>query len=101
MDKRTTGIVATIVTVVLCACPGFFALCFGLTTALASQTPGAEIDIFGSNDPQMALGMGVVLLCLGIIAIIIPIVVAYFTLIRNRNRAASPVAVYNAPPPQI
>ncbi len=98
MDKRTTGIVATVVTVVLCACPGFFALCFGLTTAIASQTPGAEIDIFGSNDPQTALGLGVVLLCLGVIAIIVPLVVAYFTLIRNRNRVVAPTDVYTPPP---
>jgi hypothetical protein len=99
MDKRTTGIIATVVAVLLCGCPGFFALCWGLIAAFASQIPGADINIGGSSDPSAAMGAGIGALCLGVIAIAIPIVVAYFTLIRNRASAATPVDVYNAPPP--
>lgn len=86
MDKRTTGIVATAVTTVLCACPGLFAICFGAVAIPVSFVPGAQIDIAGRNDPQAAFTAGIVGLCLGLIFIAIPVAVGYFTL---RNRPAS------------
>ncbi len=88
MDKRKTGIVATVVTSLLCGCPGLFSLCFGAISALASQMPGAQIDVFGSNDPRSAMTMGLVTLCLGVIFIAIPIVVGFLTL-RNRPMATA------------
>ncbi len=90
MDKRTTGIVATIAAVLLCGCPGLFALCLGAITAFAGAVPGSQIDIFGSQDPQTALLTGVGVLCLGLIFIAIPVVVGFVTL---RNRPASAAAV--------
>lgn len=96
MDKRTTGIVATIVAVVLCGCPGLFALCLGALTGLAGVIPGANIDIFGSQDPQTALFTGIGILCLGLIFIAIPIIVGFVTL---RNRPA-PAEAVNPPAPQ-
>jgi len=87
MDKRKTGIIATVVTSLLCGCPGLLSLCFGAISAAASQVPGAEIDVFGSSDPQAALTMGLATICLGIIFIAIPIVVGFLTL-RNRPAAA-------------
>ena len=94
MDKRTTGIVATIVAVLLCGCPGLFALCFGAISALGSFVPGANINIGGSNDPRSALILGIGALCLGIIFVAIPIVVGFVTL---RNKPGTAV---NPPPPQ-
>ncbi len=88
MDKKTTGIIATVATALLCGCPGLFGLCFGLISAAASQIPGSEIDVFGSSDPQSALTMGLVTLCVGIIFIAIPIVVGFVTL---RKKPASEV----------
>ncbi len=96
MDKRTTGIVATIVAVLLCGCPGLFALCSGAITAFAGAVPGSNIDIFGSSDPQTALLTGVGVLCLGVILIAIPVVVGIVTL---RNRPA-PAASVNPPSSQ-
>ncbi|CAG0989498.1 hypothetical protein ANAEL_02211 [Anaerolineales bacterium] len=78
MDAKTKGIIATIAAVVLCGCPGLFMCFFGATTLAASQTPGAEIDVFGSSDPTSAMTMGIVFLCLSIIFILIPIVVGFF-----------------------
>ena len=80
MDTKTKGIVATIAAVVLCGCPGLFMCFFGATTLAASQTPGADIDVFGSSDPTSALTMGIVFLCLSVIFILIPIVVGFFML---------------------
>ncbi len=80
MDAKTKGIIATIAAVVLCGCPGLFMCFFGATTLAASQTPGAEIDVFGSSDPASAMTMGIVFLCLSFIFILIPIVVGFFML---------------------
>ena len=87
MDKRTTGIVATVAAVVLCGCPGLFGLCFGGISAIAGFIPGADIDIFGSSDPSSAVTMGIVTLCVSIIFIAIPIVVG-FLMLRNKDEEA-------------
>ena len=80
MDQKTTGIVATVAAVLLCGCPGLFALFMGGMFAIISQIPGADIDMFGSSDPQSALQFGLVGLCLGLIFVIIPVVVGFVTL---------------------
>lgn len=93
MDKKTTGLIATIATALLCGCPGLFGLCLGGTSLFASFVPGANIDVFGSNDPAAATTMGVVFLCLSVIFIAIPIVVGVVTL---RNPKEEVPAVVNA-----
>ena len=99
MDKRTTGLIATIATALLCGCPGLFGLCFGSTSVLASLVPGANIDVFGSNDPASATTMGVVSLCLSVIFIAIPIVVGIVTLRKKPEEAIAPVPVSGPMPP--
>jgi outer membrane biosynthesis protein TonB len=96
MDKRTTAIIATVVTGLLCGCPGLAVLCFGALAIPISFTPGAQIDVFGSNDPQSLLTTGIVGLCLGILLIAIPVIVG-FTTLRNRPAPAGMV-VPPAPP---
>ncbi len=90
MDKRTTGLIATIATALLCGCPGLFGLCLGGASVLASLVPGADIDVFGSNDPAAATTMGIVSLCLSVIFIAIPIVVGVITL-RKPPEAVAPI----------
>jgi ABC-type branched-subunit amino acid transport system permease subunit len=84
MDKRTTGIIATAVAVVLCGCPGLLSLCWGVFAAFASFAPGANIPSDNSIDPRSALVTGVAALCAGVLLIAIPVLVGYFTL-RRRN----------------
>lgn len=79
-NKKTVGIIATIVAVLLCGCPGLFGLCGGAISAIVSFIPGAEINMFGSTDPQSALIYGIASVCGGLIFIAIPIVVAIVTL---------------------
>ena len=95
MDKKTTGIIATVAAVVLCGCPGLFMCFFGATTLAASQVPGAEIDVMGSNDPASAMTMGIVFLCLSLIFILIPFAVGFFTL---RKKPEAPVSNEPLPP---
>lgn len=80
MNNKTPAIIATVVAVLLCGCPGLFLLCIGPLMAIISQVPGAEIDIFGSQDPTSALTIGIALLCVGLIFVAIPVVVGLVTL---------------------
>ncbi len=79
MDNKTKGIIATVAAVLLCGCPGLFMCFFGATSLAASQVPGAEIDVMGSNDPASAMTMGIVFLCLSLIFILIPVAVGFFS----------------------
>ena len=99
MDKKNTGLFATIATALLCGCPGLLGLCMGSTSLIASFIPGAEIDVLGSSDPAAATTMGFVLLCLSVIFIAIPIVVGIVTLRKKPEDTAAPVVVEVAPSP--
>jgi hypothetical protein len=84
MDKKNTGLIATIVAAVICGCPGLIVLCFGAVSAIVSFIPGANIDVMGSNNPQSALTMGLGALCLGIVFVAIPVVV-WFVMMRKKS----------------
>jgi hypothetical protein len=84
--NRNTAMIATGATALLCGCPGLFSCFFGLIMALAGMVPGSEIDILGSSDPTMAIGAGLGAICGGLILILIPVAVGFFTL---RNAPAS------------
>jgi len=87
MDKRTTGIIATLITVLLCGCPGLFGLCLGAMFALISFVPNADIDVFGSHEPQAALTFGVVAILISLVLVAFPVLVAIFTLRKKKPTA--------------
>lgn len=93
--NKNTGIIATVVAVIFCGCPGLASLCWGITSAAVSFMPGADININGSSDPQSALFAGLGGLCLGIIFIAIPVAVGFFTL---RKKPAAVVSNEPLPP---
>lgn len=99
MDNRSAGIIATIATVLLCGLPGLLGMCAGILAAGISFIPGAQIDIFGSNDPQAALYTGLGLLCLSVVFVAIPVVVGIFTLRRKPATEPEPVSDEPIPPP--
>lgn len=98
MDKRTTGIIATVAAVLLCGCPGLFSLCWGVLAAYVSFVPGSNIDIGGSNDPQSAFIAGLAALCVGVLFVAIPVVVGFLTL---RRRGPEVVDVNEPLPPAL
>lgn len=98
MDKKTTGIIATVAAVLLCGCPGLSSLCIGALMAVTSQIPGAEIDIFGSSDPGSALGTGIGMFCGGVIFVAIPIVIGFLML---RKKPEDTVGLDEPLPPAI
>jgi hypothetical protein len=84
MDKRTTGIIATIASVLLCGCPGIFLCIFGAATALGGGTM-----TLGDTTEPLDPTYGYVFLCLSLIFIAIPIVVGFVTL-RKRPEVPAP-----------
>jgi hypothetical protein len=93
MDKRTVGIVLTILTVLCCGLPGCFSLFMGGMFIFVGNIPGAEIDIAGNGSTGAAMATGFAMLCAGLIAIIVPIVVGFVSL-----RQPKPAASVNVPP---
>ena len=78
MSKRATAIIITVISGLLCACPGLFALIMGGMFALVSFIPGADIDVFGSSDPQSAMTFGIGGLCTGAVFLLIAAVAIFF-----------------------
>jgi hypothetical protein len=85
MDKKTTGLIATIATAILCGCPGLFGLCMGAMFAIVGAIPGSNIDVMGSSDPSAAIGTGLAMLCVGLIFVAIPVVVGFVTLRKPKD----------------
>jgi hypothetical protein len=79
---RNTALILTIASVILCGCPGLLSCFMGLIFAVVSAIPGAEIDIAGSSEPASALAFGLGGICMGLILVIIPIAVWFFTMRR-------------------
>jgi len=88
--RNTAGIIATIVSVLLCGLPGLFGLCLGTLMAVIGLVPGAEIDFFGSSEPRRVIMAGLAVLCLGVIFVAIPLVVWSVTLRKKAPRVTSP-----------
>jgi hypothetical protein len=91
VDKRTLGIILTIVTAVFCGCPGLFACLGGAMTAAGL---GAEYttDVLGSTGVgEMPAGYGYAFLCLGLIGIAIPIIIGVVML--RKPKAVPPTDI--------
>ena len=91
MDKRTTGIIATVASVLLCGCPGIFLCIFGAATAMGGGTM-----TLGDTSQPMDPTFGYVL-CLSLIFIAIPIAVGFFTL-RKKPEEVTPISDEPLPP---
>ena len=77
--SRQTGLILTIVSAVLCGCPGLFSCFWGAIASVVSFIPGSEIDIGGSSDPMMALAAGLGAVVMGVVLVVIPAAVWFFT----------------------
>jgi hypothetical protein len=95
MEKKTVGIIATIVAVVLCGCPGLCLCLLGALTA-AGVTMPYNTDVLGvQSTGTIPTWWGIVALCVALIFILIPILVGVFTL---RNKP-TPTPASNEPIP--
>ena len=82
MEKKTVGLIATIGTTLVCACPGLCLCLWGVMgisgTPITSNVGGQE------TVAPMGTGVAVALLCVSVVAIATPAVVGFFTL-RNTD----------------
>jgi hypothetical protein len=94
MEKKTGGIVATIVAVLLCGCPGLCLCLFGAWAATGTLPYTTDVGGY-SGAGTVPSYLGFVGLCLALIFIAIPIVVGFLTL---RKKPEAPVS-FNEPLP--
>lgn len=90
MDKRTLGIILTIVTALFCGCPGLFICLMGGLAAAGLGT--YTTDVLGTTAAgDLPTGYGFGMLCLGLILVAIPIVVGVLML--RKPKTTMPVDV--------
>ncbi len=94
MDQRSTGIVATVVTALLCGCLGLTCIFNGGSILLSSILWADEIYEYGIY----YLGAGIGMLCLGFVFMLIPVLVGIFTL-RKKPQPVLPVIPPEEPLP--
>ncbi len=96
MDSRSKGLLATIAAVILCGCPGLF-LC--ITGAVLATGAPINTEFNGvSQTIQVPIWAAVSALCLAAILILIPAVVAFFSL-RSKPAQPAPVTPIEPLPP--
>lgn len=81
MQKRTIGIIATLITSLMCGCASVFSFIWGFI--IVSGRP-IDLTVNGVTTPQtLSPTIGYVLLCLTLFMILVPVAVGFFTL-RNK-----------------
>ncbi len=85
MDKKTTGIIVTVVTALLCGCCSLFTCLMGIGALTGNGT-----YTLGDTTEAMPPAFGYVFLCLSFIMILIPIAVGFFMLRKKPEVSALP-----------
>ncbi len=93
MDRKTGGIVATVLTALLCGCPGLFCCLLGAVNAATGGTWTGSLGV-QQYTGEIPTGYGYGMICLGLVFVLIPILVGIFTL----RRKPQPM-VEEVPPP--
>jgi uncharacterized membrane protein len=94
MDKKTIGIIATVVTALCCGCVALLSCIFGVM--IAANTP-FNVTSGGQDSIQtFPPAIGYALLCMSVIFIIVPVAVGFFTL--RKKPAEVPVSNEPLPP---
>ncbi len=82
MNNKNTGMIATVATAVICGCCALFTCVMGIGTITGNGT-----FQLGGSSGQTPPAYGYAMLCLSLIAILIPVAVGFFTL-RKKTDAA-------------
>jgi hypothetical protein len=92
LDKRTLGIILTLVTVVFCACPGLVVcLAGGITAAGYGRYNVSLGELTGLGQGSVPTGYGYGMLCAGLIGVAIPIIIGIVML--RKPKAVPPADV--------
>lgn len=76
--NRTTAIIVTIVTALLCGLPSLVLMCLGAFALLGTQMPEVMAQNPTATPDEVMLGAGV-MVCFGAVLLIIPILVGVFS----------------------
>lgn len=88
MQNRTTAIIITVVTALVCVCASIFACSSGIP--IATGTP-IDVNINGETSQQtVSPTIGYVLLCLSVLLLLVPVAVGFFTLRKKPVTTESP-----------
>jgi hypothetical protein len=91
MQNKTLGIIATVITALVCGCASLFSCIWGFM--IAGGQP-IDVTVNGTTTPQtVSPVIGFSLLCLSLLMILVPVGVGFFTLQKK------PVPLAEAIPP--
>ena len=79
-DKKRLGLIITIVTVLLCGCPGLCTMAFGALMAM-----GNSLEDYGWEVSGNPTAVGFAFLCVSLIMIAIPVAAGIYTLMQSRK----------------
>jgi len=94
MDKRTVGIIATVLSALACGCFAILSCAWGVVSVT-----GTPINLTANGQQSMQTlppTVGYVLLCLSLLFVAVPFVVGFLTL---RKKKPQPPVVNNEPIP--
>lgn len=96
MNNRTTGIIVTIVAVLLFGCPGLICLCSGSTAAIMGLSGDPDYYFGVDTAPSSILNGGLFFICLSVLLIAIPIIVGFLTIRRKTQTDGDEVVMIDA-----
>ena len=93
--NRTTAMIVTIASALLCGIPSLILLCLGVMALLGTQMPEVMAQNPGSSAEDVVLGAGM-FLCFGAVLLIVPILVGVFSF-RLSKKEEPAINDYNPP----
>jgi hypothetical protein len=90
--NRKTGIVITVLSIILCACPGLCLIGFGAIALLSTQSP--EVMAEASGTMQDIVVGSFAFICPGFIMLLVPVVLGTIMALVTRNDQPAPLPVY-------
>ena len=73
-DKKRIGLIVTLVTTLLCACPGLIAILVG-----------AGVSLSGGSESNVGLTVAIAAICVGVILVLIPVAAGIYTWMQSRR----------------
>ena len=96
MNNRTTGIVITVIAVLLFGCPGLICLCSGAIAALMGLSGDPNYYFGVDTEPTSTLIGGLFFICLSVILIAIPVIVGFLIVRRETQPDGDEVVLIDA-----
>ena len=79
-DKKKVGLIVTIVTVLLCGCPGLVCMGIGLISTAGNRLEDYGFDV--SGDPR---AIAIPFICIGLLMLLVPLAAGIYTFLQSRK----------------